>query len=71
MAESKVIAFVVNAGMDGTSNNFYILIQEKSFFVWSVFFIQLKFCLIYIMNIFLKFRVIDGEYIVEISKGII
>ena len=26
---------------------------------------ELKFCWMYITNMFLKFRVIDGEYIVE------
>ena len=37
--KSEVIAFAVNAGMNVTANNFYILIQERSFFVWSVCFI--------------------------------
>ena len=68
---SEVIAFFVNAGMNVTANNFYISIQERSFFVWRFCFIQLKFCWIYMGNIFLKFRVIDGEYIVKISRVII
>ena len=37
--KSDVIVFVVNAGMNVTTNNFYIQIQERSFFVWSVCFI--------------------------------
>ena len=37
----------------------------------SMFQQELKFCWIYVGNIFLKFRVIDGEYIVKISRGII
>ena len=38
--KSEVIAFVVNAGMNVTANNFNILKnQERSFFVWSVCFI--------------------------------
>ena len=32
----KVIALVVNAGMKVNANNFYIKIQERSFFVWSI-----------------------------------
>ena len=48
----EVITLVVNAGMNKTANNFYI-----SFFVWSICFVQLKFCKIYIKNMFLKFRV--------------
>ena len=31
--KSEVISFVVNVGMNVTANNFYILIQERSFFV--------------------------------------
>ena len=31
--KSEVIAFVVNAYMNVTSNNFYIQIQERRFFV--------------------------------------
>ena len=34
--KSEVIAFVVNAGMNITSNNFYIQIKERTFFVWSI-----------------------------------
>ena len=37
--KSEVIAFVVNAGMNVTANNFNILFQERSFFVRSVCFI--------------------------------
>ena len=37
--KSEVIAFVVNADMNVTANNFNIYIQERSFFVWSVCFI--------------------------------
>ena len=35
----EVISFVVNAGLNVTANNFNIQIQERSFFVWSVWFI--------------------------------
>ena len=31
--KSEVIAFAVNAGMNGTANNFNIKILERSFFV--------------------------------------
>ena len=68
---SDVIAFVVNACMNVTANNFYIWIQERSFFDWSICYIKLKFCWIYIRNMFVKFRVIDCEYIVKLSRGII
>ena len=41
------------------------------FFVGSICFIQLQFSWIYIGNKFNKCRVINGEYIVKISRGIV
>ena len=32
--KSKVIAFVVNSGMNATDNNLYTIIQERCFFVF-------------------------------------
>ena len=69
--KSEIIVFVVNAGMNITANYFYTQIKERSFFIWSMFFVQLKFCWIFIRNMFLKFRVTDGEYIVKISRGVV
>ena len=46
-------------------------ILERSFFVRSICFIQLKFSWMYVRIMFLKLRVIDGENIVKISRGII
>ena len=61
----EVTAFVVNAGMNVIGNNFHLNQGEK--------FLYLKylFCLRYIRNMFLKFRVINIEYIVKISRGIV
>ena len=69
-SNSKVIAFVVNTNMSVTVDYIYIYIHDRSVFVWSIYFVQLKVCWLYIANIFLKFRVIDGEYIVNLSRGI-
>ena len=54
--KSEVIAFVVNASMQIIANNFYILNLgiQRSFFVWSICFVQLKFRWIYIRNMILK-----------------
>ena len=41
--DASFIVFVVNTGMNITANNFYILIKERSFFVWRICFVQLKF----------------------------
>ena len=57
--------------MNITANNFNINIKERSFFVLSIFLVQLKFRWIYTRNMFLKFKVINGEYIVKISKGVV
>ena len=54
-----------------TANNFYIQIKERGFFFWSICFVQVKFRWIYIKNMFLKLRVIDGDYIVKISRGVV
>ena len=34
--KSEVFAFVVNADMNITANNFYIQIMERKFFVWRI-----------------------------------
>ena len=68
---SQVIGLVVNACRNVIANTFlYLNLGENSLFVWSMCFIQLKICLIYIANMFIKFIVIDGEYIVKISSGV-
>ena len=51
--KSDVIAFIINTGMKVAVNNFYI----------SICWIDAS-----IRNMFLNLRVIDGEYIVKISK---
>ena len=45
--KSGVIPFVVNAGMNITTNNFYILIKERRFFVWSICSVQLIFYILF------------------------
>ena len=67
--KSKVIAFVVNAGVNIITNNFGIQIneQERCFFVGSICFIQLKFSRIYIGSMFSKCRIINGEGIERYS----
>ena len=51
----EVITFVVNAGVNVTVNNLYIFkIKERSFFVLSICFVQLKFCWIDICNVFFR-----------------
>ena len=47
-SKSEVIAYV-NAGMTIIIHNFYIKIKERSFFVWSICYVQL-FRLVYIRN---------------------
>ena len=61
--KSKVIAFVVYAGINDTANNFYIQIQD------IIYFIQQKLCSVYIRNMFLKFIAINCELIVKMSRG--
>ena len=53
------------------TNNFNVQIQERCLFVRSICLIQLKFSWIYVRNMLSKFRVINGEYIVKISRGIV
>ena len=48
--ESDIIAFIVNAVMYVIVGKFYISIQENSFFVCSICFIQLQICQIYIRD---------------------
>ena len=43
----------------------------KKIFILSICFIQLKVCWIYIRNMFRKLRLINGEDIVKISRGIV
>ena len=69
--KSEVIAFVVNACVNITTNNFDVQMQERCLFVRSICLIQLKFSWIYVRNMLSKFRVINGEYIVKISRGIV
>ena len=49
--------------MDVTAIYVYILMKERYLFLWSVCFVQ--------GNMFLDFRVINGEYSVAISRCIV
>ena len=68
--KSEVAAFVVNAGMNITAIKFYIEIKDRSFFVWSTWYllcsteVQLNIYKEYVSLI----QVIDGEYIVKIQE---
>ena len=56
--------------MNVTANNCYILVKERSCLKCLLYLTEVLRD-IYIGNTFLKFSVIDGEYIVKISRGII
>ena len=71
--KSEVIAFVINAGMNITANNFVFKLRNdvssSSSELFALF--NWRFVGYHIRNLFLKFRVINGEYIVKISRVIV